>query len=75
MRNLGKIYAHIRARGGSKRIPAKNLQLLCGKPLIGCAIECAKKCAIFDDIFVNTDSDDLATVAETYHVRVYRQNA
>ena len=75
MRNLGKIYAHIPARGGSKRIPAKNLRLLCGKPLISYAIECAKKCAIFDDIFVNTDSDALAAVAETYHVNVYRRDA
>jgi CMP-N,N'-diacetyllegionaminic acid synthase len=75
MRNLGKIYAHIPARGGSKRVPSKNLRLLCGKPLISYAIECAKKCALFDDIFVNTDSDALATVAEKYHVNVYRRDA
>lgn len=75
MRDLGKIYAHIPARSGSKRVPIKNLRLLCGKPLIGYAIECAKRCNIFDEIFVNTDSDDLAAVAETYNVSVYRRNA
>ena len=70
-----KIYAHIPARGGSKRVPAKNLRLLCGKPMIGYAIECAKQSGIFHDIFVNTDSDDIAALAESYNVNVYRRDA
>ena len=74
MKELGKIYAHIPARGASKRVPAKNLRLLCGKPLISYAIECAKNCKNFDDIFVNTDSDEIASLAKAYGVSVYKRD-
>ena len=75
MRNLGKIFGHIPARGGSKRVPAKNLRYLCGKPMIAYAIECALRSDIFDEIYVNTDSDTIAALADAYGVNVYRRSA
>jgi len=75
MRPLGKIIGHIPARGGSKRVPAKNLRKLCGRPMIAYAIDCAKKCGIFDAIYVNTDSEELAALAEASDVHAYRRKA
>ncbi|MBU2977941.1 pseudaminic acid cytidylyltransferase [Alteromonas sp. C1M14] len=58
--------AVIPARGGSKRIPNKNIRLFAGKPLIAYSIEAAKNSQLFDDIVVSTDSDDIARVAKEY---------
>ena len=58
------IYAWIFARGGSKGLPGKNIRPLCGKPLIAYAIETAKKSRFIKDVFVSTDSPDIAAVAE-----------
>jgi pseudaminic acid cytidylyltransferase len=55
--------AIIPARGGSKRIPGKNIKLFAGKPIIAYSIEAAKKSQIFDRIIVSTDSDEIAQVA------------
>ena len=41
---IKKLIAHIPARAGSKRVKSKNLRMLCGKPMIAYAIECAKSC-------------------------------
>src|ERR1700722_1620648 len=58
--------AIIPARGGSKRIPRKNIRQFCGKPMISWSIEAARASAIFDAIVVSTDDDEIASVAETF---------
>jgi len=58
------ILAIIPARGGSKRIPRKNIKLFCGKPMIAWSIEAARASGIFDAILVSTDNDEIASVAE-----------
>ncbi len=55
--------AIIPARGGSKRIPRKNIKAFCGKPMIAYAIEAAKQCGLFDRIIVSTDDEEIASVA------------
>lgn len=55
--------AIIPARGGSKRIPKKNIKLFHGRPMISYAIEAAKSCNIFDRVIVSTDSQEIADVA------------
>jgi|SRR5690625_5161498 len=55
--------AIIPARGGSKRIPQKNIKKFCGKPIIAWPIEAAKASGCFDLIVVSTDDDRIATVA------------
>lgn len=59
----GRTIALIPARAGSKGIINKNLKVLCGKPLIIWTIEHALEAAIFDDIIVSTDSEEIARVA------------
>ena len=55
--------AVIPARGGSKRIPRKNIKLFAGKPMIGYAIEAAKVSGLFDRIVVSTDDDEIIKIA------------
>ena len=55
--------AIIPARGGSKRIPKKNVKLFAGKPLIAYSIEAAIESKLFDKIIVTTDSTDIADIA------------
>lgn len=55
--------AIIPARGGSKRIPGKNIKSFHGKPLICHSIEAAQKSGLFDSIVVSTDSEEIAKVA------------
>jgi N-acylneuraminate cytidylyltransferase len=55
--------AVIPARGGSKRIPRKNIRLFCGKPMIAWSIEAAQESGCFDRIIVSTDDQDIARVA------------
>ncbi|WP_027388959.1 cytidylyltransferase domain-containing protein [Chrysiogenes arsenatis] len=73
--DTGKIIAHIPARGGSKRVPAKNLRLLAGKPMIAYAIEAALKCSELHDVYVNTDSDDIEKLSHSLNCHVYRRPA
>ena len=54
----------IPARGGSKRIPRKNIKVFCGKPLISWSIECAIKSNLFSNIFVSTDDNEIAEEAK-----------
>lgn len=56
--------AIIPARGGSKRIPQKNIKFFCGKPIIAWSIDAAKKSGCFDRIFVSTDDIEVAIVAQ-----------
>lgn len=55
--------AVIPARGGSKRIPRKNIKDFCGRPMIAYAIAAAKESGIFDRIIVSTDDDEIAKIA------------
>ena len=60
----------IPARGGSKRIPKKNIKPFCGKPLIAYSIETALKSELFDKVLVSTDSEEIAEVAKKYGAEV-----
>jgi N-acylneuraminate cytidylyltransferase len=62
--------AIIPARGGSKRIPRKNIRNFCGKPMIAWTIETAKRSGLFDHIVVSTDDDEIADVARQYGAEV-----
>jgi N-acylneuraminate cytidylyltransferase len=56
--------AIITARGGSKRIPRKNIKDFCGKPIICYSIEAALTAGIFDEVMVSTDDEEIAEVAK-----------
>ena len=60
------IVAIIPARGGSKRIPRKNLKSFHGKPIIAYAIKAAIKSRCFDKIIVSTDDEEIAQVAREW---------
>lgn len=60
------IHAWIFARGGSKGLPGKNIRPLMGKPLIAYSIDIAKKSRYIKEVYVSTDSPDIAAVAEQY---------
>lgn len=57
--------AIIPARGGSKRIPRKNIKLFCGKPILAWSIKIAKLSGCFDRIIVSTDDSEIADIAST----------
>jgi pseudaminic acid cytidylyltransferase len=59
-----KNLAIIPARGGSKRIPRKNIRPFLGKPIIAYAIETALKSGLFDEVIVSTDDEDIAAIAK-----------
>jgi pseudaminic acid cytidylyltransferase len=58
--------AIIPARGGSKRIPRKNIKLFNGKPMIAWSIETARDSGLFSHIIVTTEDDEIANVANNY---------
>lgn len=60
----------IPARGGSKRIPRKNIKEFLGKPIIAYSIEAAKASGCFDKIIVSTDDYEIAEVAREYGAEV-----
>ncbi len=60
----------IPARGGSKRIPRKNIKPFMGKPIIAYSIEAALKSGLFDEIMVSTDDAEFAEVARQYGATV-----
>lgn len=62
--------AVIPARGGSKRIPRKNIKSFCGKPIIAWSIAAALDSACFDHVVVSTDDDEIADVARQYGAQV-----
>jgi pseudaminic acid cytidylyltransferase len=64
------IIAIIPARGGSKRIPGKNIRPLAGKPMIAYTIAAARDCGLFDHVIVSTDSPEVAEVARRYNAEV-----
>lgn len=58
------------ARGGSKGLARKNLQLLCGKPLLAWTIEAAREARLLDEYVVSTEDGEIARVARHYGARV-----
>lgn len=65
-----KSIAIITARGGSKRIPKKNIKEFYGKPIIAYSIEAAIKSKLFDVVMVSTDSEEIAETAREYGAEV-----
>lgn len=66
MSTSSRVMAFIPARGGSKRIPRKNIIDFFGKPMIAYAIERALDAEIFDVVHVSTDDDEIADIARQY---------
>jgi N-acylneuraminate cytidylyltransferase len=62
--------AIIPARGGSKRIPRKNIKDFLGKPIIAYSINAAVKSGLFTDVMVSTDDDEIAAIAKEYGASV-----
>ena len=62
--------AIITARGGSKRIPKKNIRNFCGKPIIAYSIEAAIESGLFSEVMVSTDSEEIAETARRFGARV-----
>lgn len=62
--------AIITARGGSKRIPKKNIKEFCGKPIIAYSIQAALESKVFDEVMVSTDSEEIAELAKKYGASV-----
>lgn len=65
-----KRIAVITARGGSKRIPKKNIKDFCGKPILAYSIEAALESKLFDEVMVSTDSEEIAEIAKKYGASV-----
>lgn len=63
---MAEAVAIIPARGGSKRIPGKNIKTFDGKPIIAYSIQAARDSGLFDRIIVSTDDAEIARVAEAY---------
>ncbi len=70
---MSKAIAIIPARGGSKRIPKKNIKNFLGKPLIAYSIESALKSGLFDKVVVSTDDEEIANVAKEYGAEVLKR--
>lgn len=62
--------AIIPARGGSKRIPRKNIREFLGKPVIAYSIEAAFASGLFDEVMVSTDDQEIAEIAERFGAKV-----
>lgn len=62
--------AIITARGGSKRIPHKNIKDFCGKPIIAYSIKAALESELFDEVMVSTDSQEIAEIAISFGAKV-----
>lgn len=65
-----KRLAMITARGGSKRIPRKNIKEFCGKPILAYSVIAALECGLFDEVMVSTDDEEIAEVAKQYGAQV-----
>lgn len=68
-----KIVAEIPVRLGSKRVPKKNLRLICGKPMVGYAVDACKEAQLLDEIYINSEADELERLASDYAVKFYRR--
>lgn len=65
-----KCLAVITARGGSKRIPRKNIKEFCGKPIIAYSIQAALESGVFDEVMVSTDDEEIAEIAKECGAKV-----
>lgn len=65
-----KVLGLIPARGGSKRVPRKNLKTLAGKPLISWTIEAALKSNCLDDVIVSTEDEEIAEISQSIGAKV-----
>lgn len=65
-----KTIAVITARGGSKRIPRKNIKNFMGKPMLAYAIEACLNSGIFEEVMVSTDDQEIAQIAKEYGAAV-----
>ncbi len=65
-----KTLAMITARGGSKRIPRKNIKEFNGKPIIAYSIEAALSSGVFDEVMVSTDDEEIAEISRKYGASV-----
>ena len=67
---MGKVLALITARGGSKRIPRKNIKEFCGQPIIKYSIDAALQAGCFDEVMVSTDDNEISEIAKKYGAKV-----
>ena len=65
-----KRLAIITARGGSKRIPGKNIKSFCGQPILAYSIQAAVTSGLFDTVMVSTDDEKIAEIAKQYGAEV-----
>ncbi|WPY99713.1 acylneuraminate cytidylyltransferase family protein [Christiangramia sp. OXR-203] len=65
-----KIIAVIPARGGSKRIPKKNIIEICGKPMLAWTIEAALQSKYIDEVLLSTDDEEIAEVGRKFGAKV-----
>jgi len=65
-----KCLAVITARGGSKRIPRKNIKEFCGRPIIEYSVKAALESGIFDEVMVSTDDAKIALIAKEAGAKV-----
>ncbi|MFT5489342.1 MAG: pseudaminic acid cytidylyltransferase, partial [Alphaproteobacteria bacterium] len=72
---MGNSLAIIPARGGSKRIPKKNIRDFAGKPIIAYSVELALTSGLFDQVVVTTDCEEIAEVARRYGAETPFQRA
>jgi N-acylneuraminate cytidylyltransferase len=70
MSNKNAKIAIVPARGGSKRIPRKNIKLFLGEPLISYSIKAALESNIFDKVYVSTDDIEIATIAASFGAEI-----
>lgn len=70
MRDLGKIVLHIPAREGSKRVPRKNMREMNGKPMISYVIEAALEANVTQNIYVNTDADEIIEYVKVHYPKM-----
>ena len=75
MSNLHHTVAIIPARGGSKRLPGKNIRMLAGKPLIAWSIEASLACPLVDRTIVSTDDEAIAKVALEFGAELHDRPA
>ena len=70
---MNNVICVIPARGGSQRIPRKNIKDFYGKPIIAYSIEAAHYTGLFDHVIVSTDDDEISLIAEGYGAKVHRR--
>ena len=65
-----KALAIITARGGSKRIPRKNIKEFCSKPIIAYSIKAAIDSGVFDEVMISTEDEEIARISERYGAKI-----